>query len=276
MKRIFTLVMLVLAIALAGCKEKKTYVQSDIKQDSPLAPGTDVDWIGLYMRARDLDSLKNVAVEANQRAGLQMPSLPDSVPAIWDEWNNLILLRKGGSAFSLFESHRQNFADYLRFDFINYGFITQVYLPYMATVNTEEDYGQICIRELETEFVNVQQKLMMGGPVPSHYESLLMDLFFSYANFGEEQRALSLIEEILSYTSATYGEMSPKYATMLCNKANLCNNTGNAYSAAVAARRAIAIYDQCLAAGGQDAETIEQMQSERSAMEAKLKLWQGK
>ena len=276
MKKILTALMLVLAVALAGCKEKKPFIQSDIKQDNVLAPGQDVDWIGLYLRAHDLDSLKDVAVEGSRKIGIALPALADSVPALWEEWTNLLLLRKGKQAFDLFDSHRRDFADYLRFDFINYGFMTQVYLPYMATVNTKEDYGKICIEELEGEFVKAQQSIMAGNPIPSHYENLLIDLFYAYANFNENDRALTLIDEILAYTSANYGEDSPKYATMLCNKANLCHNMGNSYSAAVAARRAIAIYGNCLSSDRYGEEERAKMIKEKSGIEAKLDLWQQK
>lgn len=278
MKRIFTVLTLAALLAFAGCKEKKTYTQSDIKQDSVLAPGTDVDFIGLYLRAHDLDSIKNVAVAQRAKAGMPMPALPDSLGKMWDEWTGMILLRQGEKAFDFYDSHREDFAKYLRLDFIGYGFTTQVYLPYMATTHTEEEYGEICIRELESEFVKVQQQIMAGLPVPSHYDNLLNDLFFAYANFGESQRALTLSEEMLSYTKATYGEKSLPYANTLNNKANLCHNMGNAYSAGVAARQAVAIYDALLkeAQAKGDEEQVEPISEKKNALEEKLKQWSAK
>lgn len=271
MKRI--LVVLMMAILIAGCKEKqKVYYESDVKEDENLV--NSVDYISLYVRCHELDSIRDVAVTAARKGGIPLQALPDSVGQIWDVMMKMILTRQGERAFGLYETHKQTIADYLRLDFLNYGFITQVYLPYEATVKTKEEYGDICIKELEKEFIKAQQQLMMGMDIPSHYENMLMDLFYAYANNNRNDEALALCEEILAFIRANYGEESANYATMLNNKANLCNNMGSSYSAMIAAKQAIRIYDKCIAEGG-DEQRIQTLEEEKKNLEEKLKLWQG-
>ena len=180
MKRLAVVLLLAL-ICFGGCrnngKKKDVFYQSDLKEEA--IPGIAVDWIGLYIRCHELDSIKNVAEVAARQAGHPFPTLPDSVPTLWDGMMGDILLRNGDSAFGTFDSHRQDIADYLRMDFINYGFITKVYLPYKAMKSTREEYGDICIKELETEFDKAQMSIYYTGQTPSHYESMLMDLFYA-------------------------------------------------------------------------------------------------
>ncbi|MBQ3660143.1 MAG: hypothetical protein II963_08325 [Bacteroidales bacterium] len=274
MKRVVVVIML--ALCIAGCRnnQKKEYYQSDLKEDT--VPNKDVDWIGLYIRCHELDSLKNLAEVGARQQGHPYEALPDSVGTIWSNMLNEILLRRGSVAFGMYDSHREDIAKYLRLDFINYGFITKVYLPYKATQSTREEYGEICIKELENEMAKAQMGLMYGGPVPSHYENLLNDLFLAYVNYEHNDKALDLCEEILAYMSNRYGEESREYANMLNNKANLCNNTGSAYSAAVAARRAISIYDKLIADPATEADTRAKLKEEKEKLEGKLQLWQGK
>ena len=273
MKRIFVVMML--ALMIAGCQgKKKVYYQSDVKVDEELENAKGVDYLTLYIRCHELDSIKDSAVAAALKGGHPFEALPDSVAKNWDDMIGLILTRQGERAFQFYDNHRQSIADYLRLDFLNYGFITRVYLPYKATVSTQEEYGDICISELEKEFIKAQQGLMMGMGVPSHYENMLMELFHAYVNYGHNDQALDLCNEILAFIQVTYGPESENYANMLNNKANLCNNMGSGYSAAIAAKQAIAIYDKCLAEGG-DEERMAKIAGEKSKLEEKLKLWQG-
>lgn len=260
----------------AGCKGKKqVYTEADVKEKDVLAPGTDVDWIELYLRAHELDSVKKVAEVAAAKLGQPMEALPDSIPQIWDAILNEVLLRHGNIAFDgIFDYHRADIARYLRLDFINYGFITKVYLPYKATVSTKEEYGEICIRELEREMEKAQMSIMLGQQVPSHYEHLLYDLFYAYINYDQDDKALQMSEEVLQYLSANTGEDSREYANMLTNKANLCHKTGNAYSALITAKRALGIYEKLLSEPSQDEATRQKMIEDRDKLQEKLKLWQ--
>ncbi|MBO4557552.1 MAG: hypothetical protein J5693_02970 [Bacteroidales bacterium] len=272
-------IVLTIALLIAGCqgrnKQQKVFYESDIKEE--IRHNEAVDYIEIYLRAHDLDSLKQVVEMDQARAGRPMPALPDSVNQLWSNMLNEILLRRGEVAFDImFDTHRKDIADYLRMDFINYGFITKVYLPYKATVSTREEYGEICIKELEQEFIKAQQGLMMGQGIPSHYEHLLMDLFYAYVNYEQNDKALNLCDEILAFFDATGGKNSLNYANMLCNKANLLNNTGSAYSAAIAARQAIKIYEDYMAAAKGDEPDLEKVAADKKSMEEKLKLWQEK
>ena len=274
MKKI--LFVLMLALLIAGCKEKKkVYYESDVIADEEYDKSKEVDYLTLYIRCHELDSLKDLAVKSAIKDGVRVEALPDSVGKIWDDFITLVLSRRGEPAFELFDTHRQSFADYLRLDFINYGFITKVYLPYKATVSTREEYGEICIAELEQEFMKAQQGLMMGQGVSSHYENMLMDLFYAYVNYGYNDKAYNLCTEILAFVKMRYGEDSINYATMLNNKANLCNNMGNSYSAMVSAKQALTIYDKCLAEGGDPAQ-MQRIREDKQKLEEKVKLWQGK
>ena len=158
MKRIA--VVLMMALLITGCqgKKKQVFTEEDLEEQIGIKP--DVDWIGLYVRAHELDSLKNIAEVTAARNGSPMPALPDSVKALWDEMGAMMLLRNGEKAFDIYDTHREDIENYLRLDFLNYGFITKVYLPYKATISTREEYGEICIAELEKEFAKVQQQLM--------------------------------------------------------------------------------------------------------------------
>ena len=275
MKRIVVIMMMLLCIA--GCrskKEKNVLTQSDLKQD--IISDTDVDWIGLYIRCHELDSIKNVAEETARKGGHTFAALPDSVPELWNGMMGDLLMRNGDNAFATYDSHRKDIADYLRMDFINYGFITKVYLPYKAMKSTREEYGDICIKELETEFDKAQMNIYYTGQTPSHYENLLMDLFYAYLNYEHNDKALGLCDMILQYLESHYGSECLSYANMLSNKANLCNNMGSAYSASVAAKRAIGIYDKILSESALDESSLETAKEEKKKMEDKLQLWQKK
>lgn len=274
MKRV--VVVIILALCIAGCRnnQKKEFSQSDLKEEA--VQNNDVDWIGIYIRCHELDSLKNIVENGAKQQGRPYEPLPDSVGALWSNMLSEILLRRGDVAFGIYDSHREDIAKYLRLDFINYGFITKVYLPYKATQVTMEEYGEICIKELENEMAKAQMGLMYGGPVPSHYENLLNDLLLAYVNYERNDEALDLCEEILAYMSKQYGEESREYANMLNNKANLCYKTGSAYSAAVAAKRAISIYDKLIADPATDAGTRDALKEGKEKLEGKLQLWQGK
>ena len=167
---------LVALLCFAGCRNKKKDVltQSDLPEE--IIHDSDVDWIGLYIRCHELDSIKNVAEAAARKAGQPMLDLPDSVPELWNSMMGNLLMRNGDNAFATFDSHRKDIADYLRLDFINYGFITKVYLPYKAMKSTREEYGDICIKELENEFDKAQLSIYYNGVTPSHYENMLMDM----------------------------------------------------------------------------------------------------
>ena len=265
-----------LALCFAGChnNQKKVFYQSDVKEDPNF--GKDVDWIGLYIRCHELDSIKNVAEVAAQKAGQPMPALPDSVNVIWSTMLNEILLRHGERAFELFDTHRSDIEKYLRMDFINYGFMTKVYLPYKATQSTREEYGEICIKELESEMQRAQISIVYSRQTPSHYENLMKDLYYAYVNYEQYDKAYALGEEMLSYYAGNYGEESRDFANMLNNKANLCNNMGNAYSAMIAAKRAISIYEKLLADPAMDQDTRATVTADKEKLEGKLQLWQGK
>ena len=53
-----------LVLCIAGCRniQKKVYVQSDLKEEIK-DPSKDVDWIGIYIRCHELDSLKNAKLK---------------------------------------------------------------------------------------------------------------------------------------------------------------------------------------------------------------------
>ena len=271
------IVAIALLFAVAACKNnQKVYYESELKKDQIMPEGTDVDWIALYLRCHDIDSIKNVALENMRLSGAPVVDIPDSLGQLWNEFNGWILHRNGRIAFDeLYDKRRDDFARYLQLDFINYSFTTMVYLPYKATTTTKEDYAGICIRELEREYVKAQQKIMFTQQMPDYYESLQMQLLYAYINGGRENDALAFCDELLSYAKTTYGEDSISYATMLNNKANLCNNMGNAYSAIVSAKRALSIYDKCLSELEPSDPEYEQLKEEKASLEAKIKLWQG-
>ena len=276
MKR--TLFIVMLALCVAAChnnkKQQDVFYESDLKEEA-IAP-EHIDWIGLYIRCHELDSLKNVAEKEALRAGHPAPALPDSVPELWSNMLAEMLLQKGHNAFALFESHRQDIADYLRLDFIYYGFITKVYLPYMAMQSTKEEYGEICIKELEQELEKAEMSIYYYQQVPSHYEHLLVDLFYAYVNYEKNDEALAMCDRILNYFGNKYGEEDINYVNMLSNKAHLCNNMGSRYSALVAAKRAIGLYDKILANPATDEGTLQTASEEKKKLEDKLQLWQGK
>ena len=273
MKKI--VVVLMLALCFAGCRNnQKMYTQSDLKEDIGVT-NTDVDWIALYIRCHELDSLKNILETGAVRSGKPMPALPDSVGVLWTTMLNEILLRHGNNAFGLYDSHRQDIANYLRADFINYGFITKVYLPYKATVSTQEEYGDICIKELEEEFSKCQMTMMYNRQEPSHYEDVLKQLFFAYANYGKWNEASQFCDMVLSYLGGKYGESSREYANMLGNKADLYGKTGSCYSATIAGKRAVGVYEKHLADHGLDAEMRAKISEDKTKLEEKIRQnWQ--
>jgi hypothetical protein len=274
MKKIF--VVLMLALCIAGCRnnQKKVYTQADLEEDFNVS-NTDVDWIALYIRCHELDSIKNILETGAVRSGKPMPALPDSVGVLWTTMLNEILLRHGNNAFGLYDSHRKDIADYLRADFINYGFITKVYLPYKATVSTQEEYGEICIKELEEEMSKCQMSMVYSRQEPSHYEDVLKQLFFAYTNNGKWNEASQLCDMVLSYLGGKYGESSREYANMLGNKADLYGKTGSKYSATVTGKRAVGIYESLLADPGMDAEMREKISEDKKVLEEKIQLnWQ--
>lgn len=275
MKKVVVVLMLVLCIA--GCRnsQKRVYTQSDLKEEIK-NPNTDVDWISLYIRCHELDSLKNILETNAAKNGTPMPALPDSVGAIWSSMLNEILLRHGNNAFGLYDIHREDIANYLRADFINYGFITQVYLPYKATVSTREEYGDICIKELEEAVSQAEMTRMYGGYEPSHYEDALKQLYLAYINYERYDQASPFCEIVLSYLRDKYGEDSIEYANMLNNKANMCNNMGSGYSAMVAGKLAVSIYEKLIADPGLDPERRNKISEDKKKLEDKLQLWQGK
>ena len=60
MKRI--VVVMMLALMLFGCREKKkVYYETDVEQVPEQMSPYDVDWIGLFIRCHELDSIKSVA-----------------------------------------------------------------------------------------------------------------------------------------------------------------------------------------------------------------------
>ena len=263
-----------LALMLFGCKEKKqVYFESDV---IPEEERLDVDYIALYLRCHELDSIKDLAVKAAAANGQPFEALPDSVNQKWNTLIGLILNRKGEQAFGYFDANRLDFARYLRADFINYGFITRVYLPYKATVSTREEYGDICISELEKEYFRVQQGIMMGQRIPSHYESLLNELFYAYQNFDRLEDAAAMCEQMLAFAQVSHGEKSPEYAAVLVKKADMLHKGGSSYSATVAARQALQIYDACLKSPAVKEADAQQISEAKSDLEAKLKEWQGK
>ncbi|MBQ9584245.1 MAG: hypothetical protein IJR25_07995 [Bacteroidales bacterium] len=271
MKRI--VVVMMLALMLFGCREKKkVYYETDVEQVPEQMSPYDVDWIGLFIRCHELDSIKSVAEVTSQRGGRPMPPLPDSLDAIWQEMTSRILMRQGSEAFGLYESHRDDIERYLRLDFINYGFVTRVYLPYKATQSTKEEYGEICIDELKKELTKAQRSIMLGEGIPSHYESLLMDLFYAFVNNSRNEEALAMCNEILAYYDATNAAGTIKYAEMLGRKASLSHDNGNAYTAVVSAKQAIKIYKDNMAAA-----TPEQKQTMADAiksLEDNINSWQ--
>ena len=105
MKKVF--IVLLLALCIVGCRnnQKKVYLQSDVKEGNNVS-NTDVDWIGLYVRCHELDSIKNIVEQSAARSGQPFPALPDSVGALWSSMLNEILLRHGDYAFGLYDSHR--------------------------------------------------------------------------------------------------------------------------------------------------------------------------
>ena len=274
MKRVVVIMML--ALCVIGCRnnQKKVYTQSDVREDLNVN-NKDVDWIGLYIRCHELDSLKNIAEAAAEKNGTPMPALPDSVTTLWQNMLNEILLRQGDIAFGIYDTHRPDIESYLRLDFINYGFITKVYLPYAATVNTREKYGEICIKELEEAMSKAEMTKMYGGYEPSHYEDVLRQLYFAYVNYDKYDQAAPFCDIVLSYLRDKYGDESIEYANMLNNKANMCNNMGSGYSAMIAGKRAVSIYEKLLRDPNLDHEEKEKIAVDKLKLEDKLKLWQG-
>ena len=275
MKRIIVVILMAL-LCFAGCRNKKKDVltQSDLPEE--IIYDSDVDWIGLYIRCHELDSIKNVAEAAARQAGQPMPALPDSVPELWNSMMGNLLMRNGDAAFATFDSHRKDIADHLRLDFINYGFITKVYLPYKAMKSTREEYGDICIKELENEFDKAQLSIYYNGVTPSHYENMLMDLFYAYVNYGHNNAALELCDLIMQYLEQNYGTENLSYANMLSNRANLNHDMGNGYTATITAKRALALYDKLLAGDSLDEKGRNTATTEKKKLEDKLQLWQGK
>lgn len=272
MKKI--LVVMLLALMMFGCKEKKkVYYESDVIEEEARS---DVDYIALYLRCHELDSIKDLAVKAAAASGKPFEALPDSVNQKWNGLIGLILNRKGEQAFEFYDANRVDFARYLRADFINYGFITRVYLPYKATVSSREEYGEICIAELEKEFVRIQQGLMMGQGIPSHYESLLNELYYAYMNYGRYEEAAGMCDQMLAFAQVAHGEKSPESAAVLAKKADMLQKGGSSYSATVAAKQALQIYDACLSSPAVKEADAQQISEAKSALEAKLKEWQGK
>lgn len=270
-------VVMMLALCIAGCrnnKKQEVFTQSDLKQD--IVATEDIDWIGLYVRSHELDSLKNLAEAGARSMGQPMPALPDSVGQIWSSMLNEMLMQNGDNAFGLFESHRKDIEDYLRLDFIYYGFITKVYLPYKAMRSTREEYGEICIKELQDEYAKAETTIMYTGQVPSHYDNLLKDLYYAYLNYGYNDAAMEMCDRILRYLENNYGEENLSYVNMLSNKAHLCGNMGNIYSAMVAAKRAIILYDKIIANPASDEVTVQSATEEKKKLEDKLQQWQGK
>ena len=264
-----------LALMLAGCHgKKKVYYESDVIEGEEA--GVDVDYIALYLRCHELDSIKDLAVTAAAKSGTPFEALPDSLNEIWNNLIGMILTRKGDQAFSYYDAHRADFARYLRLDFINYGFITKVYLPYKATVSTREQYGDICIAELEKEYVRAQQGLMMGQGLSSHYESLLNDLFYAYKNYDRYEDALNMSEQMMAFAQMAHGEVSAEYASVLVKKADVQHAMGSDYSAMITAKQALQIYDACLKSPVVNEAQAQQISEARSGLEAMLKEWQGK
>ena len=275
MKKVF--VVLMLALCIAGCRnnQKKVFTQSDLKEEFK-DESNDIDWIGMYVRCHDLDSIKNIFEANAAKNGNPMPALPDSVEAIWNNMLSEILLRHGRIAFGLYDIHREDIANYLRADFINYGFITQVYLPYKAAVSTREEYGDICIKELEEALQKAEMTRMYGGYEPSHYEDVLKQLYLAYINYEKYDEAAPFCDIVLSYLRDKYGEESLDYANMLNNKANMCNNMGSGYSAMIAGKRAVGIYEKLIADPALDPERRAKITEDKKKLEDKLQLWQGK
>lgn len=260
---------------MAGCKGKKVYTETDIKKEEVLSPGVDVDWIGLYLRAHELDSLKNVAEVSSAKAGQPFEQLPDSINALWSNMMNEILLRRGNVAFDMmYNTHRDDIRRYLRLDFINYGFITKVYLPYKATVSTREQYGEICIEELEKEMEKANMTMMYAQQVPSHYEHLLKDLFYAYVNYDKNSEALAMCDQVLNYFATNYGTDTFEYANMLNNKASLLHKTGSTYSATITAKQALATYDKLLVSEGLDDHLAADILKEKEKLSEKITAWQ--
>ena len=263
-----------LALCFAGCRnQKKVFTQSDLPDSEEV---TDVDWIALYLRCHELDSVKNILEATAVRAGQPLPTLPDSVNVLWTTMLNEILLRHGDNAFGLYDSHRADIEKYLRMDFLGYGFTTQVYLPYKATKSTKEEYGVICIKELEEALQKAEMTRMYTGQEPSHYEDVLKQLFHAYVNNEKYDEAAPFADIVLSYLMGKYGEESREYANMLKNKADLCGTMGSNYSAMVAGKRAVIIYDKLLADPNLDPELRAKVSEDKKKLEENLQLWQGK
>ncbi len=239
----------VLALALlaaAGChnSQKKVYTGSDLKEQPGPVDNKEVDYLGLYYRAHELDSLRNVAEKGAEQCGVPFEALPDSVTRMWNDMIGYMVARNGDTAFGIYESHRSDFDRYLRLDFISYGFLTKVYLPYKATRSTKEEYGKICVEELENAYVKALKTKMQTGRAPSHYPNLLKDLFYAFVNNGMDQEALDFCnKEVLGDIYAREGE-SLNYANMLTNRAHLYNRLGQKYSASVSAKQAIAVFEK--------------------------------
>ncbi|MBR5034516.1 MAG: hypothetical protein IKX71_04340 [Bacteroidales bacterium] len=269
------IVVLMLALCFAGChNQKKVYTQSDIDGEQKSVP--DVDWIGLYQRCHELDSLKNILEASAVHAGQPLPALPDSVNGLWTSMLYEILLRHGENAFGLYDSHRADIEKYLRMDFLGYGFTTQVYLPYKATVSTREEYGVICIKELEEAMSKAEMTRMYTGQEPSHYEDVLKQLFHAYVNYEKYDEAAAFADIVLSYLRGKYGDESREYANMLKNKADVCGKRGSNYSAMVSGKQAVLIYDKLLADPNLDPEIRAKMSEDKKELEDNLQLWQGK
>ncbi|MBP5506105.1 MAG: hypothetical protein J6X89_08425 [Bacteroidales bacterium] len=274
MKRI--VVVMMLALLLAGChgKKKEVYYQTDVEQDMGLR--TEVDWVGLYVRCHELDSLKKGVEIAGLKAGDPLPALPDSLTKLWEDMTTKIVMRDGEGAFALYDSHREDIEKYLRLDFLNYGFITKVYLPYKATVSSREEYGKICIEELEKEFSKAQETLRMGGGIPSHYDDMLLDLFLAYVNYDRLQEADGMCGEIMAYYKAMGKENTLQYADMLGHKAELYHRMGSNYTSVISANQAIKMYDDFLKSGTLGEDQAKKVLDSKAALESKLKEWQKK
>ncbi len=275
MKKIAFALALALLFA-AGChnSEKKESAGSDLKEQDAPVENNDVDYLGLYYRAHELDSLRNLAEIGAAKSGMPFEALPDSVTRMWNDLIGYMIARNGDTAFGIYESHRADFDRYLRLDFISYGFLTKVYLPYKATRSTREDYGKICVQELEMAYVKALRTKMQTGQTPSHYPNLLKDLFYAYINNGRDQEALDFCNsEVLVDIYDREGE-SLNYANTLTNRAHLYNRLGQKYSASVSAKQAISVFENIAGDNTYSEKDRASAAEEKAKLEEKLKLWQ--
>lgn len=275
MKKIVFALALALLFA-AGChnSEKKVYTGSDIKEQNAPVDNKEVDYLGLYYRAHELDSLRNLAEIGAAKSGMPFEALPDSVTRMWNDLIGYMIARNGDTAFGIYESHRADFDRYLRLDFISYGFLTKVYLPYKATRSTKEEYGKICVQELETAYVKALRTKIQTGQTPSHYPNLLKDLFYAYINNGQDQDALDFCnKEVLVDIYDREGE-SLNYANVLTNRARLYHRLGQKYSASVSAKQAISVFEKIAGDNSYSEKDRADAAEAKASLEENLKQWQ--